>query len=278
MPTMYDSQRVFQSTFLTGNLFQEVLCSLTFWMAIALFFLENEVVSRVPTERLRWMNDEISWPATLFSTLFSFMLALFTNNCYERYKDNWRAATTGWSRINNLGLQVFAYVEDRALACEVMRLMHAANHLCYADFAGRDETELVSRRHLLKDSEIAILTRTSNGFYLCACWAMEMLRHSTIDRILLGKIDESVREWRQQTTLLPLIQLTPLPLPYFRIMVVLTFVFEALVGLKLLLSFAVMGTTVDMEDDLQLNLHTGELLEVRSSLRTPLQFNSTLPP
>ena len=68
------------------------------------------------------------------------------NSPQERYKDNWRAAMVGWSRINDIGLQVFSYVADRTVACDVMRLMHASNHLAYADFAGRDEIKLARRR------------------------------------------------------------------------------------------------------------------------------------
>ena len=68
------------------------------------------------------------------------------NSPQERYKDNWRAAMVGWSRINDIGLQIFSYVADRTVACDVMRLMHASNHLAYADFAGRDEIKLARRR------------------------------------------------------------------------------------------------------------------------------------
>ena len=59
-------------------------------------------------------------------------------SCYTRFMDNWRAAMVGWSRINDLALQVFAYVRDRGQACEIIRLMNAANHLCYGELAGQD--------------------------------------------------------------------------------------------------------------------------------------------
>jgi len=172
----------------------------------------------------------------LLATLFSFSLGLFMNNCYTRFKDNWMSAMKGWSRLNDLGLQIFAYVADRELACDVIRLMHAANHLCYADFAGFNAIELCRRRHLLTEREVRLLS-LRNGpapFYLCSCWALEKLAKApNLKETYVLAMDRSVREWRQNTTLLPLMQLTPLPLPYYRVMVALLILFEFVVGLKM---------------------------------------------
>ena len=122
----------------------------------------------------------------------------------------------GWSRLNDLALQVFAYVCDRKKACDIIRLMHAANHLCYAEFAGKDEFAMVARRHLLTEAEIEVLRRPNgpSPFYLCSCWALELIASSDATPQSVMTMDTSLREWRQNTTLLPLIQLTPLPLPY----------------------------------------------------------------
>ena len=84
MPILYDPLAVFRSTFLTGRLFSEVLCSTMFWLSLVLFVLEREIVRRLHNERVSRLNEEMTWPTTLFATLFSYMLGLFTNNCYVR--------------------------------------------------------------------------------------------------------------------------------------------------------------------------------------------------
>lgn len=134
----------------------------------------------------------------------------------------------GWSRLNDFALQVFAYVRDRETACEIVRLLHAANHLCYGEFAGKDEIWLAQRRHLLTEEEANILRRSDgpSPFYLCACWALERVGSTDCPPHYVQAMDQSIREWRQSTTLLPLIQQTPLPLPYYQMMVMLGMLFE----------------------------------------------------
>ena len=92
MPIHYDPHHVIPTAFLSGRLFAEVFSSPLLWFTFAMFIVINEVVRRLDRESIQWVNTEMTWPATLVSSLFSYMLALFTNNCYERYKDNWRAA------------------------------------------------------------------------------------------------------------------------------------------------------------------------------------------
>ncbi len=60
--------------------------------------------------------------------------------------DNWRAAMVGWSRLNDLALQVYGYVRDRTQACEVLRLMNAANHLCYGDLSGQNMIDVLDQK------------------------------------------------------------------------------------------------------------------------------------
>ena len=161
-------------------------------------------------------------PATLVGTLFSFLIGFFVNNCFTRFMDNWRAAMIGWSRLNDLALQVYGYVSDRTQACEVLRLMNAANHLCYGDLAGSDMVDICVRRHLLTVEEARRLRRAGGAppFYVCSCWALAKLADpkapKPVDRMLVHAMDKSVVEWRQQTTLLPMIQMNPLPFPYYR--------------------------------------------------------------
>ena len=49
-----------------------------------------------------------------------------------------------------------------------MRLMHAANHLCYGDFAGKNMHQIVVRRNLLTIEEIDRLKKAGGSFYLVA--------------------------------------------------------------------------------------------------------------
>ena len=127
----------------------------TFLIMIALFVCLRVGVSVALTpERAKQLDVNLTYPTTLIGTLFAFLIGFFTNNCFTRYMDNWRAAMVGWSRVNDLGLQVFAYVRDRAQALEVMRLMHAANHLCYGDLAGQNMIGACKRRHLLTEAEV----------------------------------------------------------------------------------------------------------------------------
>jgi hypothetical protein len=254
-----------RNTFLLGDSVSVALCSPIFWWCVLSFVLMQVVSWTYLTDEDRQhISDVVTYPAAVVSTLFAFMLGLFTNSCYQRFQTSWRAAMTGWSRLNDLGLQVFAYVEDRNLACEVIRLMHAANHLCYGEFAGHADSDmkLAHRRHLLTDDEIAVLRAYSrrlpplraiaelrawpllwpccawrprsrsaprhcmsvlvptparralhacagrpggvSPFYLCSCWALQLVARSGAQPQFIQAMDLSIREWRQQTTLLPL--------------------------------------------------------------------------
>ena len=63
-----------------------------------------------------------------------------------------------------------------------MRMMHAANHLCYGEFAGHDVNTLVLRRNLLSEQELESLKRAGGNFYLCAvrrlCTRTQCERHA----------------------------------------------------------------------------------------------------
>jgi len=76
-------------------------------------------------------------------------------------------------------------------------------------------------------------------FYLCACWALATLSDQSkpmpVEKMFVLAMDKSIIEWRQQTTLLPMIQMNPIPFPYYRNMVLLIFLFEVVVALKIAL-------------------------------------------
>ena len=210
--------------------------------AIALFLIIRiSVAVGMSEEGAKQIDSIFTYPATLVGTLFAFLIGFFVNNCYTRFMDNWRAAMIGWSRINDLALQVYGYVHDRTQACEVMRLMNAANHLCYGDLAGQDMIPTCRRRHLLTSDEVDLLRRPGGPppFYICSSWALKKLQDQTkerpVDKMFVLAMDKSIVEWRQQTTLLPMIQMNPMPFPLYRNMVILLVLFEVVVAFKIAL-------------------------------------------
>jgi predicted membrane chloride channel (bestrophin family) len=202
------------------------------------------IVMGMSTEGAHQLDEVLAYPTTLVGTLFCFLIAFFCNNCYTRFMDNWRAAMIGWSRINDLALQVYGYVDDRTQACEVLRLMNAANHLCYGDLCGQEMISTCVRRHLLTETEARKLRKPAGTcappFYVCSCWALKILADQSVprpvDKMFILAMDKSIVEWRQQTTLLPMIQMNPLPFPYYRNMVLLLIIFEVVVAFKIALN------------------------------------------
>ena len=73
------------------------------------------------------------------------------------------------------------------------------------------------RRHLLTAKEADKLRKVGGPppFYIASCWALEALaddkRSAPVDRVFVLAMDKSIVEWRQQTTLLPMIQVCLLP-------------------------------------------------------------------
>lgn len=240
MPIAYDPNQPFRALF-TRHIWRTVR-SVMFWGTMLGFAVMRFLVAVLMSdETAKQIDSVLTYPATLVGTLFAFLIGFFTNNCYTRFMDNWHASMIGWSRINDLALQVYAYVRDRDQACEVLRLMNAANHLCYGDLAGQDMLDVCARRHLLTESEIAILRKPGGPppFYLASCWALEKLadqeKERPVEKMFVLGMDKSIIEWRQQTTLLPMIQMNPLPYPYYRNMVVLLLMFEVVVAFKIAL-------------------------------------------
>ena len=199
------------------------------------------VAAMMTPDTAKQIDLVLTYPATLIGTLFSFFIGFFVNNCYTRFMDNWRAAMIGWSRLNDLALQVYGYVQDRTQACEVLRLMNAANHLCYGDLAGQNMINVCLRRHLLTEAEATKLKKVGGPppFYMVSCWALEKLadqsKANPVEKMYVLAMDKSVIEWRQQTTLLPMIQMNPIPFPYYRNMVLLILIFEVVVAFKIAL-------------------------------------------
>ena len=201
-----------------------------FWLT-QFFFLLISIFGHLflPTPTAILIHDHVDWAAWWIAFLYTFMLGWFCDRCYERYHYNWHTSMLGWSRLNDLALQIFAYVPDREQALDVLRLIHAANHLCWGDFALQDMLPVAKRRHLLTDEEIMMLRRQPAApmFYQCASWALERLAdphaRQPVERMLLLVLDRSVCQWREQTTLLPLFQQWPLPFSYIGAMLALSY-------------------------------------------------------
>ena len=255
MPTVYDPNEPMFTLIAHGYTFGRVIRSALFWLSIAFYLACFAYSIQLSSHERAIIRHAVAYPAALFTTLFSFMLGLFTNNCYTRYQDNWRCAVTGLTRLNDLSVQVFATVTDHSLACDIMRLMHAANHLCYGAFAGRgNDMKLVQRRNLVTAAEAKVLARAAgpSAFNLCASWALELVNQATCKPQMFIAMESSIREWRQATARLPLIQVTPLPLPYYRVMIFLVLVFEFVVALCIIVSFDPTGL-VDSDADPDFN-------------------------
>jgi len=231
----YQPNRPLHATFRLGDTFYQAAQSPIFRISIAFFLFVSIGSLALGEDTILGIDRVVRYPAALFATLFSFMLGLFVNKCFDRFHANWKAAMFGIGRLNDLGLQVFAYVGDREVACDIIRLMHAANHLFYADFSGNAALgiSLCKRRHLLTDMEIAKLTLPGGppGFYLACSWALELIvNKSGAKEQYVVAMDASIRGWRQETTFLSAIALTPLPLPYFKAMIAIHLVFEVVVA------------------------------------------------
>ena len=240
MPIAYHPGEPFSSIF-TRHIVRTLVHPMFVGSMVMFVIFRLIVAAGMSSDGAKQLDTVLAYPASLIGTIFAFLIGFFVNNCFVRFMDNWRAAMVGWSRLNDLALQVYAYVPDRTQACDVLRLMNAANHLCYGDLSGQTQHMITvcQRRHLLTEVEATKLG-TPGGpppFYICACWALGKLADQTkpnpVDRMFVLAMDKSIIEWRQQTTLLPMIQMNPLPFPYYRNMVLLICVFELVVALKI---------------------------------------------
>ena len=173
----------------------------------------------------------------VLASIFSYQITNFTGNCHRHYNIIWGAAMTGWGRLNDLGLQCYSHLvdQDYRLACEVMRLVHAANHYVYLDYAGQvgDDHELLTRRGLVTQEELEWLQRdgrTVSRGYQCATWALKLIvnevRAKRLDPTIAAAMEESLLGWRGNTTYLPMLAQQPVPFAYFHTMAVELIVFQ----------------------------------------------------
>eukprot|EP00217_Crustomastix_stigmatica_P013757 CAMPEP_0183803112 /NCGR_PEP_ID=MMETSP0803_2-20130417/32197_1 /TAXON_ID=195967 /ORGANISM="Crustomastix stigmata, Strain CCMP3273" /LENGTH=399 /DNA_ID=CAMNT_0026047847 /DNA_START=22 /DNA_END=1221 /DNA_ORIENTATION=+ len=175
-------------------------------------------------------------------SLLSFFLVTYNGHAYARYSSNWLAVMKGWSRLNDAGLQVYAYLEHSArLSHDVLRLLHAFFHLVFLEFSGQlarrpDESwDVLVRRHLLSNEEVDWL-RSRGGGYSATCIHQALrlvgaeVKAGRLDGNLALGLDRSIAECRQNTTLLPLICETPIPFPYFQVSIIILSIWSLSAG------------------------------------------------
>jgi hypothetical protein len=184
---------------------------------------------------------------TFLGTFVTFNICHYNSHCYQRWHANWIASLKEWSRLNDVGMQVYAHMGyDHLMACDVMRLMHAANCLIVLESVlklGKDPTLLIVENHkLLSPEEAAFLKKSPvNSGNQCVHWALQLVseeaRQGRIQPpILAGRIDQAICEWRQNATLPPVMLLTPIPYVYFHTMGSFLVTFNLLLSLQLSLA------------------------------------------
>ena len=158
MPRAYDSEFPYEVLLAwSGTSLREAIKSPLFWLAQAMYVVAVVVVR---VTGLRALNASkivgaMNLPAGLLGSLFVFQLVWYNGNNYSRFNAHWTAAMKGWSRLNDLALQVNSYVQDLGARCEILRFMHAANHFVYMDFSGQQSMPLIVDRRLLTEDEHA---------------------------------------------------------------------------------------------------------------------------
>ena len=105
MPIAYDPKDPFK-TILAANI-KRTVNTRSYYGTLFMFCMLRVTVSVVMSaDEAKKLDTMLTYPMSLVGTLFSFLIGFFMNNCYTRFMDNWRAAMIGWSRMNDLALQV----------------------------------------------------------------------------------------------------------------------------------------------------------------------------
>ena len=141
-------------------------------------------------------------------------------------------------------LQVYACLGyNHFVSAEVMRYIHAANHLFYMEgmvsaLYSRDATrhtvQRVVERNLLTWHEALFFVRNPgvNKGYQCTAWALQLITAEVsagrLPAHLYNALDGTISEFRQRTTLPPMIAKTPVPYPYYHKLHMFLFMFHML--------------------------------------------------
>jgi len=224
-----------------GTPAKEVLTSRMFWqwqlwfgalLALSYFF--------IPAEEASDLIQPVGYATGLLGSLFIFQITAYNNTAFERYCMHWNSAIKGWIRLNDICQQLYAHLNyNPHLGCEIMRLVHAANHLHYLDMGGqmdlkntKEHDEMLVRRGLLTHDEFIFLqkygslssidTSGAAGFnpaLQCSTWALQLVSNEVHSGRLappLGKaLDQSILTWRENTQYILSLELNPIPFAYY---------------------------------------------------------------
>jgi hypothetical protein len=130
MPVAYDpaNQLLGFRPFVTGSPILRALRSPLWWLMLLWFAGCLCVTWNVHPTAADQVHSTTSYLVSLLGSLFSFQMTHYISDCGSRRKTSWLAAMKGWSRLNDLGLRCSGHFgSNPKVACEVMRLAHAAN-------------------------------------------------------------------------------------------------------------------------------------------------------
>ena len=220
----------------TGTPSRAVLTNRTYWYWLILFALFTIFAYFVlPAEEANDLREPIGYASGLLGSLFIFQITSYNNTAFQRYQTHWESAMKGWIRINDVAHQAYAHLHyDPWLAGEVMRLMHAANHLLYMDMAGqndlygkkqaaREQDEILIRRGLITHEEFVFLQSEIaagvNPGFQCAAWALKLCNieclAGRLPAPLAKALDQSIMAWREHTNFILNLEMNPIPFAYY---------------------------------------------------------------
>jgi len=247
MPYAYDQDKLVRNIFSwAGTSVREVVQSKLWLISLPLFAgFQFWVFMMLRRDEIPKDFEALGMYALgFFGSLFVFQMAWYINTCYQRFQRSWLVACKGMARLNDLSMQVYSYLSyDHELSCDVMRLMHAANHMLYIDQAMRSRWDLLERRHLITPEEREYLeSHGASKWFQCACWALQYIggevRAGRLEASLGLAMDRSICEWRQNTTHHGDVSRTPIPFAYYHLMLMELILFKIGLTLRISLCFA----------------------------------------
>eukprot|EP00927_Polykrikos_kofoidii_P023095 TRINITY_DN21379_c0_g1_i1.p1 TRINITY_DN21379_c0_g1~~TRINITY_DN21379_c0_g1_i1.p1 ORF type:complete len:540 (-),score=55.85 TRINITY_DN21379_c0_g1_i1:89-1645(-) len=252
MPVAYNQEKLFRNFFAWyGTSFRDVLGSRLYHVSTLLFLGGGiAVYLTVPVDTdVTELEEVVLYAIGFIGSLFIFQVTWYINTCYSRFYTSWLVSCKGMARLNDLSLQVFAYLSyDPHLSLEVMRLMHAANHLLYIDMTSFFRWDLLERRHLLTEKECEYLnSTTASKWFQCCCWSLQLIGGEVQSGRLVPTLglamDRTICEWRQNTTHHGDIAKTPVPFGYYHLMITELVVVKLLLALRLW-EFCIRNSTI----------------------------------
>ena len=196
------------------------LCDPTFWMGIAMFTLGLVLnVYKYDHEDFGVDMASVSQIAATLSSIYIFYIPFYTGNIYERYMEQWKLATTGLGRINDLNVLAPVYLSSSpTLQNQLLRYVNAYQHLIYLQQGGipkAEQLDICVHRHLLTEGEHEALTKqTCSAAVRVLIWASQTIAESGIDPRYQMQMNEVLLELRRSMAYLWCYDDQPIPLVY----------------------------------------------------------------